>query len=31
MHKSQMTHNPFTPTSVFVVAIAPVDELDSPP
>ena len=31
MHKSQMTHNPFTPTSVFVVVTVPVDELDSPP
>jgi hypothetical protein len=30
MHKIQITHNPFTPTSVFVVAIVP-DELDSSP
>jgi hypothetical protein len=30
MHKSQMTHNPFIPTSVFVVATVPPDELDSP-
>lgn len=30
MHKSQMTHNPFTPTSVFVVATVPLGELDSP-
>lgn len=29
-HKSQTIHNPFTPTSVFVVATVPVDELDSP-
>jgi hypothetical protein len=30
MHKSQMIHNPFTPTRVFVVVTVPVDELDSP-
>jgi hypothetical protein len=30
MHKSQTTHNPFTPTSVFVVATVPPGELDSP-
>jgi hypothetical protein len=29
-HKSQTTHNPFTPTSVFVVATVPPGELDSP-
>jgi hypothetical protein len=31
MHKIQMTHDPFTPTSVFVVAIVVPDELDSSP
>jgi hypothetical protein len=30
MHKSQMIHNPFTATRVFVVVTVPVDELDSP-
>ena len=30
MHKSQMIHKPFTPTSVFVVVTVPADEPDAP-
>jgi len=30
MHKSQIVHSPFTPTSVSVVATVPLDEPDSP-
>jgi hypothetical protein len=30
MHKSQIIHNPFTPTSVLVVGTVPPDDIDSP-